>query len=95
VRRKVLWGKRRPFPSWLRKVDWPNDALNFKRQVPLAKRVEIAKRLLAYFIYPPPVLARPGGRSRERDKAAKKVSATGRKRAKLEDAQEVTRLNHR
>jgi hypothetical protein len=89
VGRKVLWGKRRPFPSWMRKVDWPNDALNFKRQVPLAECVEIAKRLLAYFIYPPPVLARPGGRLRLRDKAAKKISATARKKAKLKDAQQV------
>ena len=89
-RRQTVWGKRRPFPSWMRQVDWPNAALNFKRQVAVTKRLEIAKRLLGYLMYPPPVLARPGGRLGDRDSLKKKVAATARKKAKLEKGQEVT-----
>jgi hypothetical protein len=87
---KRLLGKRRPFPSWMREVDWPNDALNFKHQGAVAKRVEIATRLLAYLMFPPPTLARPGGNPGARDPITKKVAASKRKRAKLKAAQETT-----
>jgi hypothetical protein len=84
---KRLLGKHRPFPSWMREVDWPNDTLNFKRQVAIAKRVEIATRLLAYLMFPPPTLARPGGNPGARDP---QVAASKRKRAKLKAAQKTT-----
>jgi hypothetical protein len=75
---------------WLGEIAWPNDARNFKRNVASAKRVEIAKRLLAYLMFPPPALARPGGRVSVQGSAAEESSATERKKANLEKGRQRT-----
>lgn len=83
--------KPRRFVFLLYRVAWPNDVSDFRREVPVRRRQEIAQRLIAYLVFPPPVLAGPGGRQSKKSK----LTSDLRKQKAFEKAKDKVRTQLR